>query len=121
MWGLAFKPDTDDMRNAPAIEIIQTLQNEGAKIKAYDPQAIKKAKEILSGVEFCRDAYGASRGCDCLLILTQWKEFKEMNFPKIHAAMRQPIIFDGRNLLDQDHLSSLGFEYFGIGRGTHRL
>ena len=115
--GLAFKPDTDDMRNAPAVDIIQVLQSEGAKIKAFDPQAMEKAKEILSGVEFCRDAYAAARACDCLLILTEWKEFKDLNFSKVQKSMRQPIIFDGRNVLDQEEMERLGFEYFGIGRG----
>ena len=118
--GLAFKPDTDDMRSAPAIDIIQMLQNEGAKIKAFDPRAMKKAKEILSGVEFCRDAYAASKGCDCLLILTEWKEFKELNFSKIHESMRQPLIFDGRNMLEKEKMERWGFEYFGIGRGSRR-
>ncbi|HLD69458.1 MAG TPA: UDP-glucose/GDP-mannose dehydrogenase family protein [Candidatus Omnitrophota bacterium] len=116
--GLAFKPDTDDMRNAPAIEIIEMLQNEGAKIKATDPQSMEKAKEVLSTVEFCRDAYAAARGCDCLLILTEWKEFKELNFSKIRKSMRHPLIFDGRNMLDKEKMERLGFEYFGIGRGS---
>ena len=118
--GLAFKPDTDDMRNAPAIDLIQTLQNEGAKIKATDPQAMERAKEIFSGVEFCRDAYTAARGCDCLLILTEWKEFKELNFSKIRKSMRHPIIFDGRNMLEKEKMERWGFEYFGIGRGSRR-
>ena len=116
--GLAFKPDTDDMRNAPAIEIIEMLQNEGAKIKATDPQSMEKAKEVLSTVELCRDAYAAARGCDCLLILTEWKEFKELNFSKIRKSMRHPLIFDGRNMLDKEKMERLGFEYFGIGRGS---
>lgn len=118
VWGLAFKPNTDDMRNAPAIDIIQALQNEGAKIKAYDPQAMEKAQEILSQVEFCRDAYTAAKGCDCLLILTEWNEFKSLKFSKIQRAMRQPIIFDGRNILENEKMERLGFEYFGIGRGS---
>ncbi len=115
--GLAFKPDTDDMRNAPSVELIRALQREGARIKAYDPQAMTKAKAELKGVQFCKDAATAAQDCDCLLILTEWKEFKQLNFKKIKGLMRQAIIFDGRNILDKTAVESLGFEYFGIGRG----
>ncbi|MFA5088136.1 MAG: UDP-glucose/GDP-mannose dehydrogenase family protein [Candidatus Omnitrophota bacterium] len=115
--GLAFKPNTDDMRQAPAIDIIQMLQHEGAKIKAYDPEAMPNAKEILSKVTFCPDPYRVAKGCDCLLILTEWEEFKKLNFRKIRQQMRQAMIFDGRNLFQEGELEKLGFEYFGIGRG----
>ena len=115
--GLAFKPDTDDMRNAPAIDIIAGLHQEGAVIKAYDPKAGFKAKKLLPKIKFCKDAYQAASGCDCLLFLTEWKEFKELDFARIRRMMHQPIIFDGRNLFDKDKMEKLGFEYFGIGRG----
>ncbi len=115
--GLAFKPKTDDMRNASSVDIIKTLQNEGAHIKAYDPQAMEKAKEMLTGVKFCPDAYKAAAGCDCLLFLTEWDELKELNFKKIKKSLKQAVIFDGRNMLDQCEMSKAGFEYFGIGRG----
>jgi len=115
--GLAFKPNTDDMRNAPSIDIISHLRKEGAVIRAYDPQATLKAKEILPHVKFCKDATTAVSGCDCLLLLTEWEEFKNLDFAKIRRRMHQPLIFDGRNFLDQDRLERLGFEYFGIGRG----
>ncbi len=115
--GLAFKPDTDDMRNAPAIDIIQALQHEGARIKAYDPQAMERAAGELPGVVMCKDPYAVARGCDCLLILTEWKEFKELNYRKVRESMRQAVIFDGRNLLADAAMRQLGFEYFGIGRG----
>jgi len=116
--GLAFKPDTDDMRSSPSIDIINTLQHEGAKIRAYDPVAIPNAKKILKNVTYCRDPYLVARDCDCLLLLTEWDEFKKLNFKKLKSAMNQPIIFDGRNLYHDKNLESIGFEYYGIGRGA---
>ncbi len=117
VWGLAFKPDTDDMRNAPSLEIIRTLQHEGAKVKAYDPKAMDKSKMELPGVVFSKDAYAAASGADCLLVLTEWKEFLKLDFKKVKTSMRQPILFDGRNLFDKKLMEKTGFEYFGIGRG----
>ncbi len=115
--GLAFKPDTDDMRNAPSLDIIAALQKEGAKIKAYDPQAMGNARRVLKSVTFCKDITSLAKGCDCLLLLTEWDEFRKCNFKKIKPLMRQAIIFDGRNLYHADRLSELGYEYYGIGRG----
>ena len=119
VWGLSFKPKTDDMRNAPSIDIIRILQNEGAKIKVYDPKAIPKAKKILKGVQFCKDAYSAASGCDCLLLITEWDQFKGLDFKKVKRLMKHAMIFDGRNLYDRGELRKLGFEYFGIGRGEN--
>ncbi|MCK5014401.1 MAG: UDP-glucose/GDP-mannose dehydrogenase family protein [Candidatus Omnitrophica bacterium] len=116
--GLAFKPDTDDMRSAPSIDIINALQQEGAKIKAYDPVAVPNAKKILKKVTYCKDPYDAAKGCDCLVLLTEWDEFKKLNFKKIGSAMKQPILFDGRNLYHDKNLGDLGFEYYGVGRGV---
>ncbi|MCB9771405.1 MAG: UDP-glucose/GDP-mannose dehydrogenase family protein [Candidatus Omnitrophica bacterium] len=115
--GLAFKPNTDDMRNAPSVDIIERLQAEGAKIKAYDPQAMENAKKVFKGMTFCNDMYGAAKGSDCLLVLTEWDEFRKVDFKKLRGVMRQPVVFDGRNLYKNDNLVELGFEYFGIGRG----
>jgi len=115
--GLAFKPDTDDMRNAPSIDIIQMLQHEGAKIKAYDPEATVNAKKIFKNVTYCKDSYSVAKGCDGLLLLTEWDEFKDLNFKKIVSSMKQPIFFDGRNLYHDKGLEEFGFEYHGIGRG----
>ncbi|HOW35767.1 MAG TPA: UDP-glucose/GDP-mannose dehydrogenase family protein [Candidatus Omnitrophota bacterium] len=117
VWGLSFKPQTDDMRNAPTVDIINALENEGAKIKAYDPQAMSKAKQSLKKVIFCKDAYAAVRGCDCLLLLTEWDEFKNADFKRVKRLMRHAMIFDGRNLLNRETIAKLGFEYFGVGRG----
>lgn len=115
--GLAFKPNTDDMRNAPSIDIIEALQAEGARIKAYDPKGVENSKKIFKGVEYAKDPYQLAKGCDCLLVLTEWEEFKHLDFLKIKKAMKQLMIFDGRNLYHDKDLGELGFEYYGLGRG----
>ncbi len=114
--GLSFKPDTDDIRNAPAISIIKFLQKEGAKIRAYDPQAMEKARVQLADVRFCKDPYEAASGSDCLLIVTEWNEFKELDFVKVKKMLKRPIIIDGRNIYEPKNLEKLGFQYVGIGR-----
>jgi UDPglucose 6-dehydrogenase len=115
--GLSFKPDTDDIRQAPALDIISMLKKDGSKIKVYDPQAMAKAKVLLkNSVAFCRDAYSAAKDSDCLVIATEWNEFKELDFKKIKRLMRQPVIVDGRNIYDPAEMKRLGFKYVGIGR-----
>ncbi|MDD3374981.1 MAG: UDP-glucose/GDP-mannose dehydrogenase family protein [Candidatus Omnitrophica bacterium] len=116
--GLAFKPNTDDMRSAPSLDIIRDLQKEGAKIKAYDPQAMEKSKKIFSNVKFCKDAYEVAKGSDCLVVLTEWDEFTKINFRKIRQLMSNPLIFDGRNMYNKEQIKKLGFEYYGIGTNT---
>ena len=118
--GLAFKPDTDDIRNAPALGLIRMLQEEGAKIKVYDPQATNKAKKVLDKVTFCTDAYSVCRSSDCLFIATEWDEFKELDFVKIKKMLKRPLIIDGRNLYDPEFLRKLGFSYIGIGRKNEK-
>mgnify|MGYP001560268633 CR=1 FL=1 len=115
--GLSFKPNTDDLRSAPSIDIIKRLQSEGAKIKAYDPQSMGKAKEILPGVTFCKDAYAAAQGADCQVVVTEWNEFKELDFPRLKKSMRQAVMVDGRNIYDPEIMKKHGFRYVGIGRG----
>lgn len=114
--GLSFKPDTDDLRNAPALDIILQLQKEGAKIKAFDPRSMEKASRILSEVKFCKDVYETARGSDCLVIITEWNEFKEIDFLRLKRMMHQPIIVDARNIYEPQELKKLGFRYIGIGR-----
>jgi len=114
--GLTFKPATDDLRNAPSTDIIRALLKEGARIRAYDPKAMNHARRIFKGVTFCKDAYQAARDCDCLLLLTGWEEFRDLDFKKIKASMRQAILFDGRNFYNPKPLTKLGFEVYGIGR-----
>jgi UDPglucose 6-dehydrogenase len=114
--GLAFKPNTDDIRSAPAIDLIKALQSEGAKIKAYDPKAMKKAKVSLAKVEYCKDPYEACKGSDCLLIATEWDEFKKLNFLKIKKMLKRPLIIDSRNIYEPEEMRKLGFNYISVGR-----
>ncbi len=114
--GLAFKPNTDDMRHAPSIDIINTLKNHGAKIKAYDPKAMEKAKKILKDIKYCKNPYEVAKNSDCLLILTEWDEFKNLDLKKIKKLMVHPVIIDGRNIYNPEELTKLGFIYKSIGR-----
>ncbi len=114
--GLSFKPGTDDIRYAPSIDIINMLKNEGAKVKTYDPKAMKKAGKALSGVTFCRDAYTAAKDSDCLAVVTEWDEFKDIDLKRVKKLMREPVIADGRNIYDPVKVRKLGFKYIGIGR-----
>lgn len=114
--GLAFKPNTDDMRFAPSAYIIPKLQKEGARIKAYDPEATEKAKDILNNVEFCSNPYDAAKDADALIILTEWNEFKEIDFKKMKSLLRDPLILDGRNIYNHEELKREGFNYISTGR-----
>ncbi|MCX5680249.1 MAG: UDP-glucose/GDP-mannose dehydrogenase family protein [Candidatus Omnitrophica bacterium] len=112
--GLSFKPDTDDIR---AIGIISILVKEGARIRAYDPAAMVKAKGVLGArVKFCKDAYDVAKNCDCIIVATEWNEFKELDLKKMKKLMRQPVIIDGRNIYDPETVKLLGFKYSGMGR-----
>lgn len=115
--GIAFKPNTDDIREAPALEVIHLLQNEGAHIKAYDPQAMDNAAQLLPKVKLCENPYQVAENAEALILVTEWNEFKQINFSRIKELMKTPIIVDGRNLWDQDSLKKMGFEYYGVGRG----
>jgi UDPglucose 6-dehydrogenase len=115
--GLAFKPNTDDMREAPAVEIIHLLQNEGTVIKVFDPVAMGKAEEIMPDVTYCEDAYLVAEGSDALVIVTDWNEFKHLDMARIRASMAQPVLMDGRNIYEPRRMEQLGFIYRGIGRG----
>lgn len=114
--GLSYKPDTDDMREAPSISIIGRLQEEGVRIKAYDPQATSNAKVLLSDVQYCNSPYEAARDSDALIILTQWDEFRTLDLAEIKKLLRQPVIIDGRNMFDLAEMKRLGFTYQGVGR-----
>jgi UDPglucose 6-dehydrogenase len=117
--GLSFKPNTDDMREAPSVEIIHLLENEGAKIQAYDPQAMENAAKELPGISLCPDPYQMAEGVDALVLATEWNEFKQLDFERIHKLMRTPVLVDGRNQWDSKRLREMGFTYFGIGQGNH--
>jgi UDPglucose 6-dehydrogenase len=114
--GLAFKPNTDDMRLAPSIDIIRPLQKEGARIRAYDPKAMEKAKEFLPDIEYCDSPYAAATGADALVLCTEWDEFRKLDLEKLRSAMAHPTIIDGRNLFDPKRMADLGFTYKSIGR-----
>jgi UDPglucose 6-dehydrogenase len=114
--GLAFKPETDDMRDSPTIPIIKGLQAQGATIRAYDPHAAENAKTIFSDVTYCDDAYETATGADVLVLATEWNEFRALNFPRIRKALRQPVIVDLRNVYDPQRMKAEGFTYYSVGR-----
>lgn len=115
--GLSFKPGTDDLRNAPALEIVNALIAEGAQIKVFDPQAMEKAKEFFGArVKFSKNVYELAAGCDCLVIATEWDEFKEMDLARIKKLMKQPLIIDGRNIFEPIEMEKIGIKYLSIGR-----
>ena len=117
VWGLAFKPRTDDMREAPAIPIIERLLERGAKVRAYDPAAAPVARRIFDGrIALCEKSYEALAGADALAIITEWNEFREPDFAKMRSVMKAPVVFDGRNIYSPEHMRALGFTYFSIGR-----
>jgi UDPglucose 6-dehydrogenase len=126
VWGLAFKPNTDDMREAPSRVIIDALLAAGAGVRAYDPVAGNEARRLYAHREhegrliFCDEAYEAAQGADALLIVTEWREFRSPDYDRLKTLLTQPLIFDGRNLYDPALMQRLGFEYFAIGRGRTR-
>ena len=116
IWGLSFKPKTDDMREAPSLTVIDQLQDEYAHVSAYDPESMENAKKYLSKVSFTATSYEALKEADALIILTEWDEFRSPDFEKMKKLMKQSIIIDGRNIYDPDEITKLGFNYVGIGR-----
>lgn len=115
--GLSFKPDTDDMRFAPSCDVIEALQREGAEIVAYDPVAMEKAKAVLKGVRFAKDAYQCAKGADAVVLVTEWKEFQELDLKRLRKGMTAPYFFDGRNVFEPEDMARAGFRYVGVGRG----
>jgi len=116
LLGLAFKPDTDDMRFAPSIEIIEWLKEKGSSISAYDPQSMEKAKKVISGIHYASDVYEAVKGADLVIVITEWNEFKELDLKKMKSLMKFANIVDGRNIYEPEKMKSLGFNYIGVGR-----
>ena len=116
--GLSFKPDTDDMRDAPSLEVIRLLLYEGAQVKAYDPVAMENARRLLGdSITYCNDAYETADGVDALMLIAEWNEFKQLDMMRIKRSMRQPVLVDGRNIYDPHPVRELGFTYRGMGRG----
>jgi UDPglucose 6-dehydrogenase len=117
VWGLAFKPKTDDMREAPAVEVIEGLLGKGARVVAHDPVAVESARRILGErIAYAATPYGAVEGADALCVVTEWNEFRHPDFQRMKALMKSPVIFDGRNIFDPIRMRELGFTYSGIGR-----
>ncbi len=117
VWGLAFKPRTDDMREAPAVPLIQGLLARGAKVRAFDPEAMHVARRIFKKqITYARNAYDAIKGADALLVVTEWNEFREPDFERMKKLMNAPVVFDGRNIFDPRQVRELGFSYSSIGR-----
>jgi len=117
LLGLAFKPNTDDMREAPAISITGFLNEAGMAVKGYDPVAMENAKRMIQNINLCGDAYETAAGCDALIITTEWNEFKNLDLERIKTLMKQPVIIDGRNIYDPNAMKKMGFTYRGFGRG----
>lgn len=119
--GLAFKPNTDDMRDAKSVDILSKLTAAGARVRAFDPAAMDAARPLLpEGIEFCPNAYEACRGADAMLLVTEWREFKLLSLDKLRGLMKSPVVFDGRNMYDPARTERAGFEYYSMGRGRWR-
>jgi len=116
IWGVSFKPKTDDIREAPALTIIRTLQYLGAKIHACDPVAIENAKNVLNDIKFFENPYETIRDCDALIVATEWNEFRNLDMRAVKILLKQPIVIDGRNIYDPQEMRDIGFTYMGIGR-----
>jgi UDPglucose 6-dehydrogenase len=119
--GLAFKGDTDDIRDSVSIEVVKALRGMGASIKAYDPQAMANAKNMLGevSIQYCTAVYETMSGADALFILTEWKDFASVDLTKVKGLLKSPVIFDGRNLLDRTTVETAGFTYFAVGKKTN--
>jgi UDPglucose 6-dehydrogenase len=118
LLGMAFKPNTDDMRDAPSIDIARWLIGEGAAVRAYDPVSATAARPLMPPeAVFVDDPYQLAAGCDALILVTEWNEFKQLDFQRIKSTMKSPVLIDGRNVYDPNAMQALGFRYRGVGRG----
>ncbi len=117
LLGLAFKPNTDDMRDAPSIDIVKELTKAGANVRGYDPVAMDVARSILPAVEYFDDPYKLAKGCDALIVVTEWNEFKQLDLEQIKSLLKSPVIYDGRNIYNPERMKEAGFTYRAIGRG----
>jgi UDPglucose 6-dehydrogenase len=117
LLGLAFKPNTDDMREAPSIDIARMLRQAGAAIKGYDPVSMEWAGRVMPDMQLARDAYELVADCDAVIVCTEWNEFKQLDLRRVKSLMKHPVIVDGRNIYDPDLLREMGFTYLGVGRG----
>jgi UDPglucose 6-dehydrogenase len=118
MLGLAFKPDTDDLRDAPAIDMARALTAEGCVVKAYDPVAMGQARAVLKDVTFCCSVFEAVKGADAAVFVTEWNEFRDIDLDKLKSRMRSPVIVDCRNIYEPSRMRELGFKYYSVGRSS---
>jgi UDPglucose 6-dehydrogenase len=116
LFGLAFKPNTDDLREAPSIDIAKVLLAAGAVVRAYDPAAMEHARSILPDIEYMDGAYEVAAGADAVVVITEWNEFRVLDLGRVRKSMRKPVVIDGRNIYDPAAMRGLGFTYRGIGR-----
>jgi len=116
VWGLAFKPNTDDVRFAPSLSLVTALVNEGAIVHAYDPKAMEKARVVIPNVTYCADAYEAAAGADAILIVTEWDEFRQLDWLRLLSTVEQPLVIDGRNVFSPEEMTRNGFRYVSVGR-----
>jgi UDPglucose 6-dehydrogenase len=116
MLGLSFKPNTNDLRDAPALAIAQELMKQGATVRAYDPAALEEACQTVSGLVPCKDAYEAAQGADALILMTEWNQFRTLDFDRLKTALRQPIFFDLRNVYEPERVAAFGFRHISVGR-----
>jgi len=116
LLGLTFKPNTDDMREAPSLSIVPALQEAGARLRVYDPEGMDEARKHFDGVEWCEDAYAAMRGADAVAILTEWNEFRALDVRRMKAALKSPVMADLRNIYEPEEMRRAGFRYMGVGR-----
>ena len=114
--GLSYKPNTDDVRDSPALAIIRRLQEEGARVRCFDPQAMPRAQEELVDVTFCKDAYDVAKDSDCLVLATEWNEFRSLDLVRLREYLTSPVLVDLRNVYARDEVEKLGFRYTGVGR-----
>jgi UDPglucose 6-dehydrogenase len=117
LLGLTFKPNTDDLRDAPALDVAERLLAQGANVRAYDPVGMPGVEKLNTNIKMAEDPYKLAEGCDALIVCTEWNEFKQLDMARIHGLMRMPVVVDGRNIYDPDEMDSIGFTYRGIGRG----
>jgi len=115
--GLAFKPNTDDMRDAPALEVIDLIEADGGHVQAYDPVAMQVARQIKPNLELTLNPYECGAGCDAVVLMTEWNEFKQLDLRRLKNLMKSPVIVDARNVYEPDLMADMGFSYRGIGRG----
>ena len=116
VWGLAFKPNTDDVRFAPSLTLVKALLDEGAKVNAYDPEAMEKAKSVIPDITYCSNPYEAAEGADAIVIVTEWDEFRVLDWERLLSTVEQPLIIDGRNVFAPEEISQNGFRYVSVGR-----